>query len=242
MIRGWMVCLIAAASIAAGAWRARAQENGVTKAGRMIRAFRVERPLSLDGDLSKWNGAESVKFESRPLGGHPRRATVYALWDRHYLYIAFDVYSSKLQAAYRERDAEKLCEDDGVEFLIDAHRDRTRQYLPDDFAYHINVLNVVYDDRGTPAGRPDSKWDGEARHNVKILDDFHYLVEVAVPWTEIGLKPKKGKTTIGIDFCVNGKDPATRKYDYFDWCELKLFHDPSGFGDLVLAGRSKAHP
>lgn len=41
---------------------------------------------------------------------------------------------------------------------------------------------------------------------------------------------------IGIDFCVNGKDPATGEYDYFDWCGLKVFHDPSGYGELLLAG------
>jgi len=29
----------------------------------------------------------------------------------------------------------------------------------------------------------------------------------------------------------------TGAYDYFDWCGLKVFHDPSGFGELLLAGR-----
>ena len=93
----------------------------------------------------------------------------------------------------------------------------------------------MYDDRGTPAGEPDPKWNGTARHAVKILDDYHYIVEVALPWSEIGLAPEVG-TRIGIDFCVNGKDPATGEYDYFDWCGLKVFHDPSGFGDLILSG------
>ena len=47
----------------------------------------------------------------------------------------------------------------------------------------------------------------------------------------------EGHTVIGIDFGVNGKDPETGGYDYFDWCGLKVFHDPSGFGELFLAGR-----
>src|SRR5207249_12093786 len=111
------------------------------------------------------------------------------------------------------------------------------QFLPDDFSYHINILNSVYDDRGTPAGQPDSRWNGNAQHVVRILDDYHYVIEVSVPWAEIGVEPVEGHTILGIDFAVNGKDPDTGAYDYFDWCGLKVFHEPSGFGKLLLAGR-----
>jgi hypothetical protein len=200
-----------------------------------IRAYKTETPLALDGELDNWAKGGSVTFEGRPLGGHPRRGTVYALWNAQNLYLAFDVYSSKLQASVRERDGEKLWEDDGVEFLIDPQRHRSKEFLPDDFSYHINILNAVYDDRGTPSGQPDEKWNGRAGHAVKILDEYHYVVQVAIPWPEIGLEPREN-TTLGIDFCVNGKDPATGEYNYFDWRGLKVFHDPSGYGDLVLAG------
>ena len=100
---------------------------------RTIRAYETATPLSLDGDLAKWEGAESVAFEGRPLADHPRRATVYALWDRDYLYLGFDVFSSKLVAAVRAHDGDLLWEDDGVEFLIDANHDRSKEWLADDF-------------------------------------------------------------------------------------------------------------
>lgn len=200
------------------------------------RAFRTDVPLPLDGDLSKWQSAETVTFGGKPLAGHPRRATVYALWDQENLYLAFDVHSSKLQVSVRERDGDKLWEDDGVEVLIDPLRQRTKEFLPDDFSYHINILNAVYDDRGTPLGQADPRWNGNAQHMVRVLDDYHYVVQVAVPWQEIGLEPVEGHTILGIDFAVNGKDPDTGAYDYFDWCGLKVFHDPSGFGELLIAG------
>jgi hypothetical protein len=203
---------------------------------RIICSRRVHGPFILDCNLAKWQGAEFVSFNGRPLGGKPRRATVYTLWDPQDLYLAFDVLSSRLQAVVREHDGQNLWWDDGVEFLIDAHRDRTREFLPDDFSYHINILNVVYDDRGTPSGEADPAWNGVARHEVKILDDSHYVVEVAIPWREIGLVPRENETVMGIDFCVNGRDPETGQYDYFDWCGLKVFHDPSGFGELRLIG------
>lgn len=203
----------------------------------VINSYKAQRPIELNGDLSAFKNADSVTFSGRPLAGSERRATVYTLWDKDYLYLAFDVHSSKLQASVRQHDGQNLWYDDGVEFLIDPHRHRTKEFLPDDFSYHINILNAVWDDRGTPSGKPDEKWNGNARHTVKILDDHHYVIEAAIPWSEIGVQPVADSTAIGIDFCVNGKDPATGQYDYFDWCSLKVFHDPSGFGELRVRGQ-----
>ena len=202
-----------------------------------IRAFKIDISIPPDGDLAKWRGADTVTFPGKPLAGHPRHATVYTLWNKEHLYLAFDVYSSKLQASVREHDGDKLWEDDGVEFLIDAKSHRSKEFLPDDFSHHINILNSVYDDRGTPSGQPDLRWNGIAQHIVRILDDYHYVVQVSIPWAEIGIEPGEGPTVLGIEFGVNGKDPETGVYDYFDWCGLKVFHDPSGFGELLLAGR-----
>jgi hexosaminidase len=204
--------------------------------GRLIRSHKTEQVLPLDGDLTKWQSADRVVFEGSSIGGLPRRAAVCTLWDNQNLYLCFDVSSSKLQAVVRTRDGDNLWLDDGVEFLIDPQRHRTKEFLPDDFAYHINILNAVFDDRGTPSGKPDPGWDGNAQHEVKLLGDFRYAVEVAVPWKEISLEPHEEQTIIGVDFCVNGRDPQTGEYDYFDWCGLKVFHDPSGFGDLMLRG------
>ena len=200
---------------------------------RSIRCHWTDKSIALQGGLSQWTEAEHVSFSAPPLCGHPRGATVYTLWDARNLYLAFDVHSTKLQAEVRERDGDKLWMDDGIEFLIDAGRHRSKGFLPDDFAYHINILNTVYDDRGTPAGQPDPAWNGVAEHVVKILDDYRYVVEVAVPWDEIGIGPKPG-SVLGIDFCVNSRHPVSGEYVYYDWCELRVFHDPSGFGELIL--------
>ncbi len=132
-----------------------------------MHAFMTDIPILLDGDLAKWRGANTVTFEGKSLAGHPRHATAYTLWDQKNLYLAFDVHSSKLQASVREHDGDKLWEDDGVEFLIDALSHHTKEFLPDDFSYHINILNAVYDDRGTPSGQPDSRWNGNAQHVVR---------------------------------------------------------------------------
>jgi len=162
-----------------------------------IRALKTAIPIPLDGDLAKWRGADTVTFEGKPLAGHPRHATVYALWDKENLYLAFDVRSSKLQASVREHDGDKLWEDDGVEFLIDAMSHRTKEFLPDDFSYHINILNTVYDDRGTPSGQPDPQWNGSAKHAVRILDGYHYVVQASLPGRKSALKRWRGIPLLG---------------------------------------------
>lgn len=66
------------------------------------------------------------------------------------------------------------------------------------------------------------------------MDAYHYVVQASIPWKEIGVEPVEDRAVLEIDFGVNGKDPKTGAYDYFDWCGLKVFHDPSGFGELHL--------
>jgi hypothetical protein len=100
----------------------------------------------------------------------------------------------------------QLREEDGVEFLIDPLLHRTKDFLPDDFSYHINILNAVYDDRGTPSGQPDPRWNGSAQHVVRVLNDYHYALRVSIPWKEIDIEPVEGRTVLRIDFGVNGKD------------------------------------
>jgi hypothetical protein len=184
----------------------------------------------------RWEAASFILFGGKPLAGAKRQAVVRCLWNERFLFSRFDVDSARLHARVTQHDGEGLWLDDGVEILLDPLRHRTKQYLPDDFAYHINILNTVYDDRGTEAGEPDSSWTGRAEHRVEILGDTRYAIEIAIPWDEIGIKPVAEKTILAADFCVNGSHPETWEYDYFDWCGLPLFHDPSGFGDLILKG------
>jgi hypothetical protein len=71
-----------------------------------------------------------------------------------------------------------------------------------------------------------------------MIDLPSLLIEVAVRWIEIGLKPATGTTALHIDLCTSDRNPKTGEGEYFDWCGLTDFHDPSGFGELVLQGET----
>src|SRR5215831_9868400 len=67
--------------------------------------------------------------------------------------------------------------------------------LPTTATSPIPSLTTVSRPRGSliPPG------SGTARHIVKILDDCHYVVELAVSWCEIGLEPREDQTVMGIE-------------------------------------------
>ncbi|MFZ1083030.1 MAG: sugar-binding protein [Candidatus Kryptoniota bacterium] len=204
-------------------------------------AKKTPRKIVIDGNLDEWSSAEKVSFDDGVPLLYRRSATVYTLWDNEYLYIAFDVNRRNPHAKVTTHDGDNLWLDDGIEFLIDAKNDGGDLFMPDDIAYHINILNAVYDDRGTGKDEQDISWNGNAIHQVKLKTDSGgevsgYCCEAAVPWDELGITPIEDSTVIGIDFCVNGTDDLTGKYHYFDWAGLKIFHHPNGFGKLRLVG------
>ncbi len=206
-----------------------------------IYAFRAESPPVIDGDISEFLNADSVMF-CRDDAPNVDYAASYVLWDENYLYVAFDVNNRNLRARQTKRDTMALLWDDLVEVLIDCDNDKSDKFEKDDICYHVNILGTIRDDRGlTPDGDYDISWDGEleyaAQYSGTLNDstdvDKGFTCELAIPWTEIRRKPEPG-LTMGIDFCYNDRSDVDNSYRYYDWCDLKLFHVPSGYGEIVL--------
>ncbi len=207
----------------------------------LVLARKKSGQITFNGKLEEWTEANHICFDDGAAPPIRRSAAVYVLWDDTYMYIAFDVDRKNPKAKVTERDGHGLWFDDGIEFLIDANNDGGNVFMPDDIAYHVNILDAVFDDRGTGGPKQDVSWNGDAIHKMHLKSSADgqidgYVCEVAVPWAELGVTPKEGSTVIGIDFCVNGTDDQTGQYHYFDWAGLKLFHVPDGFGKLKLTG------
>jgi hypothetical protein len=101
------------------------------------------------------------------------------------------------------------------------------------------IVSAIGDDRGTPFRQPDQIWNGTARPIVKIMDlSSLWNRSCRSPdrnWLE-ALRPEPPRWI--LIFAYNDRNPETGECEYFDWCGLKDFHDPSGFGEIGLAGRN----
>lgn len=218
----------------------------VKREAGILAAYRTDKSLTVDGDLSDWN---DVKWSSFVPAKHLNWSDTchFAIkWDKKNLYLAFKVENSNLQALANSRDKEGLHMDDGVEFLLDTDFDQSEEWKDDDLAYHINVLNAIIDDRGSLAnGEYNNDWNGNAKTAVKLLGtvndpsdkDKGYQVEVAISWKEIGKTPAR-QLVMGIDLCVNDRDDVYQQYRYFDYMNLSVFHMPKGFAKLVLVDKN----
>ncbi|MEA2063857.1 MAG: carbohydrate-binding family 9-like protein [Gemmatimonadota bacterium] len=195
--------------------------------------------VTVDGMVLEYGKADTLRLDDPADIPDPNRVKIYTLWDKKYLYIAFEVEDRFLTGFQTERDHRALYKDDMIEVLIDPRRDATDLWLEDDIVYHINILGQVKDDRGTPGGRSDALWQSRALFAVRcegtINDstdlDRGYSVELAVPWDEIGLAPGPG-VSLGIDFASG--DAEGPDEHLWDWCGANPFRQPSVYGKLVL--------
>jgi hypothetical protein len=215
-----------------------------------LNSQKFDREITIDGDLSDWpENLMTVTIVDREIdqGDNVRvlsdnKVVCKSLWNSQFLFMAFQVEDSKLIAHQTDNDHRRLYLDDMVEFLIDPNLDATELWLPDDLIYHINLLNTVKDDRGTITSDRDVAWDGKATHAIKMTGtlnddsdtDQGYVLEVAVPWSEIGVDPEEG-TKMGFNFANGDNDGKGRQL--FDWMGAWPMRTPSQFGKLLLISR-----
>ena len=162
------------------------------------------------------------------------------LWDKDALYIRFEVKDNDLRACQTEKDHPELFLDDMVEILIDAQNDKTPCWTVDDIVYHINLLGVKKDDRGTADCLSDPTWDGSAVYAIRLNGtlnqsadvDSGYVVEMAIPWRELGVVPRQG-LKMGINFANGDNDGNGRQL--YNWCGAEPMRSPHAFGTVFLA-------
>ena len=217
-------------------------ERLLKSACAQIPAQYVAKKVKVDGELAEWDLALWDYFVPTYHENWKDTCFYAVTWDEKNLYLAFKVQNRNLQAQKKKRDEVNLHQDDGIEFLLDTRLDKSSDWENDDIAYHVNVFNAIIDDKGMgDDGNYNNKWNGNAKTAVKLLGtvnqtedkDNGYQVEVAVSWKELGIKPKESKR-LGINLCVNDRDDRTQEYRYYDYMNLKVFHLPSGFAELLL--------
>jgi hypothetical protein len=184
----------------------------------------------------KWEGNVIVDGEAE---GSENKFIVFSRWNNDSLYFYFKVMDNCLRAYQTEQDHERLFLDDMVEVLIDTQNTKDSCWGEHDIVYHINLMGVKKDDRGTPECITDPEWNGNARISVQLFGslndttdiDTGYIVTLVLPWQELEQVPQPG-LIMGINFANGDNDGKGRQL--FDWVGAWPMRSPYAFGDLII--------
>ncbi len=186
----------------------------------------------------EWDADDCIMIKDDPYGSE-NQLFVFSRWNRDSLYFFFKVIDTCLRAYQSEKDHPQLFLDDMVEILLDTANDKDSCWDENDIVYHVNIMGIKKDDRGTSECISDPAWDGNADIGARLFGtlndttdiDTGYLLNLSFPWTELDQKPKKG-LRMGINFANGDNDGKGRQL--FDWVNAWPMRSPYAFGELVL--------
>ncbi|MCU0454572.1 MAG: carbohydrate binding family 9 domain-containing protein [Bacteroidetes bacterium] len=181
-IRTYISILVVSFALPAGL---KAQSGGV------VRAVRIERPLTVDGQLSEaeWSQAQVValpyEIEPRENASAPQRTEVRLLYSSEMLYVGFVCRDSSMEssrAAYADRD--KATPDDLAVFVLDTYGDHQRAYI-----FSVNPRGVQGDAMFS-GNREDASFDLVWRSAVRRFSDG-WSVEMGIPFASLRFPDRK---------------------------------------------------
>lgn len=190
-------------------------------------------PNTIDGDLIEFERVPAIGLSGAEVGSDGT-AQVRVLWDAEHLYAGWEVQDATQRINEGGADGQ-VWNGDGVELMIDASGNGTAAPDADDYHVGVNVIGDVRDERG--GGSPwDVSWSSGVRRAVKATSSG-YTVEVAIPWSALGVSSAAAGKEFGFDVAVNDSD-SPGELKAFDWIGLTVFARPTKWGRLILAARS----
>ncbi|WP_440952851.1 sugar-binding protein [Methanococcoides sp. FTZ1] len=198
----------------------------------------VRGTATVDGDAGDWKDVAGISMDVASAKDTKKDSTasIKAMYDDSYIYFAFDVDDSDLQAeGLTETDG--LHRDDSVEIYLDTLHNGGSAMQPDDYHFIINLNGAMVDDVGTGSGKDyDYSCDvvkrvmlqGSKNHAADL--DAGYVIEVAIPWSDVGGRPSG---VIGVFFAINDQDAGD--VSFFNWYGLTgSYAVPDHWGDGTL--------
>jgi AraC-like DNA-binding protein len=202
-------------------------------------------PMSIDGHLDEWTLPLEIKHTSRPAYRNQVASGLY--WDSEHLYAAFKVSDSQLCVNATGDNNARLYLNDAVEIYIDGKNDSRDKMDLNDYQLLISLTGEKTVFKGdkqqiqhgshVPKDHEGTNIVVQTKSNIigTINDttdlDSEYSLEIAVPWSAIGIIPKEG-FEFRIDLCNNDIDTTA---DMASWADT--FHPPS-MNFINLSGKS----
>lgn len=158
-----------------------------------IKVRKAVNEMNLDGKLDEaaWKLDNELKIKD---GDADNTARFSTLWDDKYIYFGFDVKDANVVNS----KAENPWDDDSIEVYIDG------DLVKDTYNNHCVQYIFRYDDNNIYVYGNNSTYKNGVVHKMVKTEDG-YSMEVAIPWTTLGVTASKGKA-MGFTAHVNDKD------------------------------------
>lgn len=190
--------------------------------------------ITLDGDLSDWDGVPRVQLPRDTLVDEGETSMVFAAAaDEDYLYLLGDVSDTTIISGEHDTD---YWNEDSIEFYLNSNDISLTGYAEGVVQITIPALNInLSPEEAVIAGVQGATANAEI---FAVETEAGYAVEVAVPlendvWT---LMPQHG-LTIGFQVHLNGASTENRDtkliWSVFDTSD-QSYQNPSVFGRLVF--------
>jgi len=203
--------------------------------GLELEVPRCHAPPSIDGDLGEYADAPALTVE-RP--GMVMVARL--LWDADHLYLGCRVSDTDLRGHVEAGAQGDVWRDDALELYLDPLDNGGTALGADDLQIIVTVRDALY-----------QTFQEVFAHAViaegTVNDDqpdTGFTVEVALPWSVVGVTPAEG-LSMGADLVVDDRDapddgtPEGGAYQTADWADLQRYAIPELWGTLTLVAGSE---
>lgn len=195
-----------------------------TAAVKELEVPKSEQSITIDGQFNEpaWQGAAKAGpfvdvSSGRENPAIPSQGEVRLLWDKDFLYAAFEVRDKSVRGGWPENAVDPhLWEKDTVEIMIDPDGDGDNK---DYYEIQVNPQNLVfdtqYDDYNSPNGGGKGpfgheEWSAKLQSAVVIHgtidddsdEDQGYSIELKIPWTSLS-KAKNAPPLPGQSYRMN---------------------------------------
>jgi hypothetical protein len=197
--------------------------QGADPAG-IVTCLKAPGTITIDGNLSEtgWNLNKSV---TKTTIGTPNNTTTFGvLWDNTNLYIGAKVLDANLFST--NATAANYWNNDAVEIFIDANNNKSTSYDGSD-----NQIIESYNQSGV-----FTKLAISGLQHAWAPVAGGYTVELAIPWSQLGITAPAAGTTIGFDLGNDDDDNGSGRANQAVWNgTVNDYQNTAAFGSLVLS-------
>jgi hypothetical protein len=193
----------------------------VNEPAGVVTCYRAPGPLALDGSLDEagWNPTGTVAKNTVGTGNNTM--TFGVLWDDTYLYVGAKVLDAVLRA-----DSPNAWEDDAIEIFLDANHNQSTTYDGLD-----NQIVRTYN-----GGSGFTKFSLSGLRFASAPVSGGYTLEVAIPWSQLGITAPANGTTLGFDLAYDDDDDGGTRDAQAVWHGTgDNFQSTAAFGKLVVS-------